>query len=161
MRNGVRPTVIPLLTSYFQGRKMRVKFSGELSESRDQPGSGAQGASLGNHEFTSQTNNNADSVPLPDRFKFVDDLSTLEKINLLSIGLASHNTRLQVPTDVPTHGQIVDNKNLKTQHYLDSISTWTENQKMVLNEKEKKNKGNDHKFYRKAPIFYKTETEQQ
>ena len=68
----------------------------------------------------------------------MDDLSTLEKINLLSIGLASHNTRLQVPTDIPTHGQIVDNKNLKTQHYLDSISKWTKNQKMVLNEKKTK-----------------------
>ena len=90
------------------------------------------------HEFQSQTNNNAGLVPLSDRFKFVDDLSTLKKINLLSIGLASHNTRLQVPTDIPTHGQIVDKKDLITQGYLNSISTWTEKQKMILNEKKKK-----------------------
>ena len=110
-----------------------MKLSGEVSETRNQPGSGAQGANLGNQEFLSQTNNNADCVPAPDRFKFVDDLTTLEKINLLSVGLASHNTRLQVPSDVPTHGQIVDNQNLKTQSYIDSISSWTTNQKMVLN----------------------------
>ena len=86
----------------------------------------------------SQTNNNADSVPVSDRYKFVDDLTTLEKINLLSVGLASYNTRLQVPSDVPAHGQTVDNQNLKTQSYIDSISSWTTNQKMVLNEKKTK-----------------------
>ena len=117
---------------------MRVKFSGETSDIREQPGSGAQGASLGNHEFISQTNNNADSVPIKDRYKFVDDLSTLEKINLLSIGLASHNTRNQVPSDIPIHGQIVSNHNLKTQGYLDKISAWTTNQRMILNEKKTK-----------------------
>ena len=131
---------------------MRVKFSGETSDTRQQPGSGAQGASLGNHEFSSQTNNNADSVPISDRYKFVDDLSTLEKINLLSIGLASHNTRHQVPSDIPTHGQVVSNQNLKTQGYLDKISTWTTNQRMILN--EEKNQGNDHKFYRESPILH-------
>jgi hypothetical protein len=145
IRNGVRKSLIPLLISYFQGRQMKVKFSGETSEIRKQPGSGAQGATLGNQEFSSQTNNNADSVPVSDRYKFVDDLSTLEKINLLSVGLASHNVRLQVPSDIPTHGQIIPKENLKTQTYIDSISKWTSNQKMVLN--EEKNQGNDCKLY--------------
>ena len=89
-----------------------------------------QGATLGNHEFTSQTNNNA------DRYKFVDDLSTLAKINLLSIGLASHNNKLQVLSDIPVHGQVIESENLKSQGYLDSISLWTKNQKMLLNEKK-------------------------
>jgi hypothetical protein len=137
-RNGVRPEIIPLLKNYFQGREMRVKFHGELSKSREQPGSGAQGATLGNHEFTSQTNNNADIVPEADRYKFVDDLSTLEKINLLSIGLASHNNKLQVPSDIPVHGQVIESENLKSQGFLDSISLWTKNQKMLLNEKKTK-----------------------
>ena len=39
--------------------------------------------------------------------KFVYDLSCLEIINLLSIGLASHNSRLQVASDLPLHGQII------------------------------------------------------
>ena len=101
IRNGVRPRLIPLLINYFQGREIKVKFHGQISESRKQPGSGAQRASLGNHEFISQTNNNADSVPEEDRYKFEDDLSCLEILNLLSIGLASHNTRLQVPLISP------------------------------------------------------------
>ena len=119
---------------------MRVKFHGEISESRKQPGSGAQGASLGNHEFISQTNNNADIVPEDDRFKFVDDLSCLEIINLLSIGLASHYSKAQVPSDLPTHGQIIPGEHLKTQGYLDEISRWTTAQRMYLNEKHRENR---------------------
>ena len=113
---------------------MKVKFREEISQSRKQPGSSAQGASLGNHEFLSQTNHNADVVPETDRFKFVDDLTCLEIINQLSIGLASHNWRLQVASDLPVHGQIIENTHLQSQKYLDEISRWTSNQKMLLNE---------------------------
>ena len=66
IRNRVRPSLIPLLISYFQNRQMRVKFHGEMSEKRHQPGSGAQGATLGNWEFLSQTNDNANCVPLEE-----------------------------------------------------------------------------------------------
>ena len=69
MKNGVRPSLIPLLISYFEDREMRVKWHGKLSEPRKLPGGGAMGASLGNWEFLSQTNDNADRVPEDDRFK--------------------------------------------------------------------------------------------
>ena len=78
IKNRVRPALIPLLISYFQNRVIQVKHHGLLSRPRPQPGSGAQGASLGNQEFLSQTNENADSVPEKERFKFVDDLTALE-----------------------------------------------------------------------------------
>ena len=74
------------------------------------------GANLGNWEFLSQTNNNADCVPEEDRFKFVDDLSTIEVINLLTIGLSSFNMKNQVPSDIPIHGQFVEGTNLKKDH---------------------------------------------
>ena len=121
IKNGVRPSLIPVLKDYFTNREMKVKFRGLVSKPRSQPGSGAQGASLGNHEFLSQTNNNADSIPPEDRFKFVDDLTALEKINLLSIGLASYNFKQHVASDIPTHGQFIDNSLLKSQLYLESI----------------------------------------
>lgn len=114
---------------------MQVKFHGTTSEPRHQPGSGAQGASLGNWEFLSQTNNNADSVPQEDRFKYVDDLSILEIISLLNIGLSSHNFKNQVADDIPIHGQFIDKSNLLTQQYLNEINKWTVNQKMIINEK--------------------------
>ena len=68
----------------------------------------------------------------------MDDLSCLDIINLLSIGLASHNSRLQVPSDIPSHGQIINSEYLKTQEYIDEISRWTTKQKMFLNEKKSK-----------------------
>ena len=60
INNGVRPSLIPLLISYFEDRQMRVKWHGHLSQPRKLPGGGAMGASLGNWEFLSQTNDNAD-----------------------------------------------------------------------------------------------------
>ena len=117
INNGVRPSLIPILISYFEDRQMRVKWHGKLSEPRKLPGGGAMGANLGNWEFLSQTNSNADCVPLEDRFKFVDDLTTLEVINLLTIGLSSFNMKSQVPSDIPVHGQYVDCSKLKSQEY--------------------------------------------
>ena len=136
--NGVMPSIIPLLISYFENREMRVKWHGKMSQPRKLPGSGAMGANLGNWEFLSQTNNNADCVPEEDRFKFVDDLSTIEVINLLTIGLSSFNMKEQVPSDIPTHGQFIDSSNLKSQTYLNQINKWTEEQKMIISEKKTK-----------------------
>ena len=138
IRNGVRPSLIPLLISYFQNRKIRIKHHGKTSKSRDQPGSGAQGATLGNWEFLSQTNNNADCVPIEDRFKFVDDLTTLEIINLLNIGLSSYNFKNHIPSDVPTDGYFVDKSHLKTQEYINHINEWTKKQQMEISAKKTK-----------------------
>ena len=96
------------------------------------------GASLGNWEFLSQTNDNADCVPVDDRFKFVDDLTILEVINLLTIGLSSFYAKSQVPSDIPEHGQFVQSDNLKSQDYLNQINAWTEDHKMVISEKKTK-----------------------
>ena len=38
LKNGVRKSIIPVLTSYFQNRKMKVKWRGILSTIRDLPG---------------------------------------------------------------------------------------------------------------------------
>ena len=76
------------------------------------------GASLGNWEYLSQTNNNADFIPEEDKIKFVDELSTLEVINLLTVGLSSFNMKSQVPNDIPVHGQFIDGSNLKSHGYL-------------------------------------------
>ena len=124
--NGVRPSLIPLLVSYFQSREMRIKWHSKLSKPRHMPGSGAMGSNIGNWEFDSQTNHNADCVPEEDRFKFVNDLSCLEIVNLVNIGLASHNFRQQVPNDVPVHGQIIPNTHLKSQTYIEKIDQWTQ-----------------------------------
>ena len=136
--NGVRPSLIPLLISYFQSREMKIKWHNKFSQSRKMPGSGAMGSNIGNWEFDSQINHNADCVPEEDRYKFVDDLSVLEIINLINIGLSSHNFKNQVPNDVPIHGQIIPSKNLRSQGYIEDISKWTKNQQMLISEKKTK-----------------------
>ena len=156
MRNGVRPSLIPLLISYFQSREIRIKWHNKLSKPRKMPGSGAMGSSIGNMEFDSQTNNNADCVPEKNRIKFVDDLSVLEIINLLNIGLASHNMKQQIPNDIPIHGQVIPNFNLKSQKYIEEINSWTQNQQMIISEKKTKsmiiNFTNNYQFHTRLTL---------
>ena len=49
IQNGVRPTLIPVLISYLQDRKMTVKWHGVTSSTpdRDLPGGGPQGCTFG------------------------------------------------------------------------------------------------------------------
>ena len=85
-----------------------------------------------------QSNDNAACVDPDYRFKFVDDLTVLEKVNLLLIGLASFNCHQSVPSDIPSHNQFIPAENLQSQEYLRKIEEWTERQKMVLNQKKTK-----------------------
>ena len=101
-------------------------------------GGGPQGATFGIWEYLAQSTSNADCVEPENRFKFVDDLSVLEKINLLLIGLASFDCHTSVPSDLPTHNQFIPSEHLKSQEYLTTIKEWTEKQRMILNQKKTK-----------------------
>ena len=120
-KNGVRPSLIPLLVSYFQDRQMSVSWHGCLSAPRKINGGGPQGATLGILEYLAQSNNNADCVNQEDRFKFIDDLTVLEIVNLLTIGISSYNIKAQVPSDIIINNQFISPSNLKSQEYLDEI----------------------------------------
>ena len=138
IKNGVRPSLIPILINYFQDRKMSVKWHGCQSVPKDISGGGPQGATLGLLEYLSQSNDNAECVNVKDRFKFVDDLSILEIVNLLTVGLTSFNLKQQIPTDIPVHNQYIPAENLVTQDWLNQINAWTEEKKMMVNEKKTK-----------------------
>ena len=112
MANGVRPSLIPVLVNYFQDRQMSVKWHGCRSVPKNIKGGGPQGATLGLLEYLSQSNNNSDCVDVKDRFKFVDDLTVLEIVNLLTVGITSFNIKQQVPTDIPTHNQFIPPEHL-------------------------------------------------
>ena len=71
--------------NYFQDRKMFVKWKGEQSSEKNLNGGGPQGCTLGILEYLSQTNNNFDFIPDDEKYKFIDDLSTLDIINLINI----------------------------------------------------------------------------
>ena len=134
IRNGVRPSLLPFISNYFENRTMIVKWNNQYSESYHLPGSSAQGSTFGVLGFISITNDNLDCVPEDDRWKYMDDGTICEKINLQKVGLASHNPKSHVPSNIPDHNQFVKNVNLKTQKYLNEIDTWTESMKMKLNE---------------------------
>ena len=99
LKCGVRPSLIPILISYLQGRTQVTKWHGKTSKPRKVPGGGPQGAYLGNLEYLAQSNTNANCVAENSRFKFVDDLTILEKICLLLVGMTSYNTKSHVPND--------------------------------------------------------------
>ena len=73
---GVRPSLIPLLSSYVTDRKMKVKFNGELSDFLSLIGGGPQGSLIGQTEYLVQSNDNSDGVPEDDRFKYIFNMST-------------------------------------------------------------------------------------
>jgi hypothetical protein len=135
---GVRPSLIPLIISYLQDRTMVVKWHGETSSVRELNGGGPQGETFGIWEYLAQSNNSADCVDPDNRFKFVDDLTVLEKINLLIVGLSSFYCKATVPSDVADHNQIIPAECLKSQDYLNIIKEWTDRQKMILNQKKTK-----------------------
>ena len=80
---------------------MSVKWHGCKSVPRTINGGGPAGATLGILEYLSQSSESADFVPPSDRFKFVEDLSILEIVNLLTIGISSYNIKQHIPIDIP------------------------------------------------------------
>ena len=133
VKNGVRLSLMPILMSFFQNREMVVKWKGLVSSLRPLPGGGPQGGTLGIEEYLSQNNDNVDFLENDEKFKFIDDLSILEIINLLRIGIASYNFHNHVPSDVGIDNLYLDPKNIQSQEYLDKIKERTDKNQMKLN----------------------------
>ena len=57
-----------------------------------------------------------------DRFRFVDDLTVLEIVDLLTVGITSYNIKQHIPSDIPIHNQYIPAGNLKSQDWLDGIN---------------------------------------
>ena len=104
-----------------------------MSSQRDLPGGGPQGSSLGLIEYDSQSNDNTDFLLPEDKFKFVDDLSTLEIINLILAGLSTYNFKQHVASDVGIDQLFIPKEHIKSQDYMDNICEWTDSRKMKLN----------------------------
>ena len=82
-----------------------------------------------------QTNNNADSVSQDDRFKFIDDLSILQIISLAGL-LTEYDFHLHVASDVGIGQQYLPPSSYPVQDHLNSISRWTDENLMKINERK-------------------------
>ena len=72
-----QPQLVPILLSFFQDQKIKVKWNKGLSESRELLGGGPQGGILGILEYKSQSNNDTDFLSDKSKLKYIDDLSIL------------------------------------------------------------------------------------
>ena len=117
---------------------MVVKWHGVESSMRILNCGGPQGALWGILEYLSQSNNNTDFISPNRKFKFIDDLSILEIINLLSIGMSSYSFTHHVASDIPENGYFISPGNLETQQHVQKISDWTTENQMQLNSKKTK-----------------------
>ena len=129
---GVRPSLIPLLSSYLTDRKMKVKFNGELSDFLSLIGGGPQGTLLGQTEYLVQSNDNADSVPEDDRFKYIDDLSLLQLICMTGL-LVDYNFWQHVASDVGIDDKFLPPETYNIQEHINQISNWTTDNIMKMN----------------------------
>ena len=136
VNNGVRASLIPVLVDFFRDRVMRVRWHGVLSTERTLSGGGPQGSTLGLLEYISQSNDNTENIEASMKYKWLDDLTILEVVNLLTIGISSYNINQHVPSDIPANNGYIEPTNLKTQQNINNISEWTRLRKMKLNHKK-------------------------
>ena len=115
---------------------MFVKWHGHKSKSRNLNGGGPQGGTFGILEYLSQSNSNANCVAEDKRWKWVDDLTILEIINMVNIGMSCFNVKNQVPNDINIDKDYICEENLESRTNLEQISEWTKEQKMKLNKKK-------------------------
>ena len=129
---GVRPSLIPLLISYLSDRQMKVKFNGEESDFLTLIGGGPQGTLLGQLEYLVLSNDNADCVSANDRYKYIDDLTLLQLVCLSGL-LTEYNHKEHVASDIGTNQSYLPPDSYPTQGHLDTISQWSEDNKVKLN----------------------------
>ena len=96
-------------------------------------GGGPQGTQSGMYTYMCASNDNADHVPVEDRYKYCDELQVLECIVLGDI-LTEYNYIEHVPSDVGVDQLFLDPTLCQTPDYLNTIALWTEDNLMKLNE---------------------------
>ena len=70
---------------------------------------GPIGSTTGLLEYKLQTNNNCDFVPPSKRFKWVDDVSLLEMMNVITAGISSYNFKNHVASDIGVNNSYLEN----------------------------------------------------
>ena len=116
-----------------------MKWNGEYSSPRPVAAGSLQGINAGGIlEYLSHTAHNLSFIDQDSTWKFIDDESFVEILNLCQSGLASYNCKLQVPSDLSVSKLFPSPQNCSTQSYLDRIHSWAdENLKRINTVKSK------------------------
>ena len=132
--NGVRNSLVPVLVNFFSDRKIIVKWNGEHSFPRSVAAGSLQGINAGGIlEFLSHTAHNLSFLDNDSAWKFIDDESYVEIVNLFQSGLASFNCKKQVPSDMSVNDMFLSSDNFHSQSYLDRINNWAVSNLKKLN----------------------------
>ena len=111
---------------------MHVKWKDHFSSKISLPGGGPHGCEIGQESYLSQSNKNADFLPKDDKFKWIDDLSMLEIINLAFIGLTSYNFKQHVASDIGINWKFLPSENGLSQNYTDKPKQMDQKPKNVV-----------------------------
>ena len=79
-----------------------------------------------------------DFLPEDERYKYFDDASFIEVVNLLLAGLSCFNPKTSVPSDILHDKLFLPTDNTSTQGSLNTLSQWTDNNQMLLNNSKTK-----------------------
>ena len=94
-------------------------------------GCGPIGTLLRQLEYLVQSNDNADSIPAEDRFRYIDDLSVLQLICLTGL-LMDYDFSQHVASDIGIDEQFLPPDKFETQNTLNHISDWTNQNLMQI-----------------------------
>ena len=84
-------------------------------------------------EFEANSTDNTDHIEQSMKYKFVDDLSLLEMLNLLVVGLTDYNFEAHVASDIGVEQKYLEADKFAGQSSLNAVEKWTKENKMKLN----------------------------
>ena len=132
LKMDLRPSLVPLLSDYLSGRRCTVRFNSAESSLMDLVGGFPQGSLIGQDAYLVTSDDCADHIQQEDKFRYIDDLETLELIHLTGI-LREYDIQSHIPSDIGPHQQYLPPDSYRTQSSLQAISDWTSSNLMKLN----------------------------
>ena len=146
---GIRESIIPILISYISDRQMIVRFKNGQSDPKNLIGGSPQGTILGGIKYIiASFDCTPEELTPEDKFRYFDDLNMIEFI-ILTEKLKEYDFTSHIPSDILVNKPFLPTESVKMQSYLDKVSQWTEENKMLLNE----NKSNYIIFTRSKENF--------
>ena len=79
---GIRSSIVRVFVDFLNDRKLQVKLNGQTSTSHDLTGVAPEGSILSQLLCIIGSDYAGEDVPSEDKFKYKDDLATLESVQI-------------------------------------------------------------------------------